>query len=227
MTRPIDWASLRAANLRRLSSAGFRIAGSLPVQGDPIALSPVREIAQRLCSLVVVFAWVAAPPDQVSDEDLRGRVARDGLDAFFGDDERGVLALRRDETHGDHVGQIGWKLENMWPLAWVLGLPREPAFDGAMVDDAVIDELLDFTSGRLGVDALLGRASPRSLAEVVSMEDLFFCAHNAARSAQLGHDTVPRGFHPVANGGVVHERRRALTWALSPGTAWDETDLST
>ena len=78
-----------------------------------------------------------------------------------------------------------------------------------------------------GVDALLARARPRALAEVVALEDHFYAAHNAARSAQLGGRTVPKGFHPVVNGGVVHERRHALTWALSPGVAWDDTDLST
>lgn len=52
-------------------------------------------------------------------------------------------------------------------------------------------------------------------------KDLFYCAHNAVRSAQLGHDTVPPGFHAVVDGGVVHERRHALTWALSLGVAWE------
>ena len=47
------------------------------------------------------------------------------------------------------------------------------------------------------------------------------------RSAQLGSDTVPEGFHPVGDGGTVHERRHALTWILSAGVDWDETDLST
>lgn len=55
----------------------------------------------------------------------------------------------------------------------------------------------------------------------------FYCCHNAVRSAQLGGKTVPDGFHPVMNGGVIHERRHALTWCLSPGVAWDDTDLST
>ena len=59
------------------------------------------------------------------------------------------------------------------------------------------------------------------------MEDLFYCAHDAVRSAQLGGATVPIGFHPIDDGGGIHERRHALTWALSPGTDWDDTDLST
>lgn len=75
--------------------------------------------------------------------------------------------------------------------------------------------------------ARVARCTPRKDAEVDALEDLFYCAHNAVRSAQLGHDTVPPGFHAVVDGGVVHERRHALPWALSLGVAWDDTDLST
>jgi hypothetical protein len=63
--------------------------------------------------------------------------------------------------------------------------------------------------------------------EVLDLEDLFYCAHNAGRSAQLGGKTVPKGFHPIAGTGVIHERRHALTWATSPRVKWDDTDLST
>jgi hypothetical protein len=47
------------------------------------------------------------------------------------------------------------------------------------------------------------------------------------RSAQLGGKTVPNNFDPIGNGGVIHERRHALTWMLSKGTTWDNTDVST
>jgi hypothetical protein len=59
----------------------------------------------------------------------------------------------------------------------------------------------------------------RGCTEGVSLGD-----HNAVRSAQLGEDTVPEGFHPIANGGVIHERRHALTWAISPGVSWEKTE---
>ena len=135
--------------------------------------------------------------------------------------------LSREDAHESHVGDVGWRLENMWPLAWILGFPDAPPFDGDMISDPTIGEILDFTSGKLGVDALLERATPRTVAAVVALEDLFYCVHNAVRSAQLRNKTVPKGFHPISNGGVVHERRHALTWAISPGTTWDDTDLST
>ncbi|MDX2015500.1 MAG: DUF4272 domain-containing protein [Myxococcaceae bacterium] len=75
--------------------------------------------------------------------------------------------------------------------------------------------------------AWIHHAAARPLSDLIQLEDLFYCAHNDVRSAQLGYATVPAAFHPVFDGGVVHERRHALTWALSPGVPWDETDLST
>lgn len=74
---------------------------------------------------------------------------------------------------------------------------------------------------------LESKIQPRDANEVHQLEDLFYCAHNAVRSAQLGSDTVPPDFHPVYDGGCIHERRHSLTWALSPDIDWKETDLST
>jgi len=116
----------------------------------------------------------------------------------------------------------------MWPLAWALGFALVPDVGGAMIDGDVIRALGEFLPNfDQSTDDLLARARPRSAAEVCDLEDLFYCAHNAVRSAQLGHDTVPRGFDPTVQGGVVHERRHALTWMISPGVDWDDTDLST
>jgi hypothetical protein len=219
--------TVRAGNLKRLAAAGFNAASWLPLHEPTSRLRSAREIAARASALVALFFWVAVPATSLSDKDLRARLDRDGLREALTDDERAILKLARERAHRENVDGIGWRLENMWPLAWVLGFEPVPSFDGAMIDGATIDAMLDFIGGKLGVDALLERATPRSNAEVVALEDLFYCAHNAARSAQLGSKTVPADFNPVVGGGVVHERRHALTWATSPGTAWDDTDLST
>lgn len=68
----------------------------------------------------------------------------------------------------------------------------------------------------------------KSLRQVAQLDDLFYCAHNAVRSAKTGVKYAhPKGFHPILNGGVISEKRHALTWALSPSVAWDDTDLDT
>ena len=90
-------------------------------------------------------------------------------------EERKIHAMPRAKARAIHQGTIGWRLENMWPLAWILGFDLAPPASGA----------------------------------------------------QLGGKTVPKGFHPIAGTGVIHERRHALTWATSPRVKWDDTDLST
>lgn len=102
------------------------------------------------------------------------------------------------------------------------------AFIGDEITDALNFEFLPAFSATPDEFAdFMSSLDVRSVAEVVALEDLFYCAHNAVRSAQLGHNTVPEGFHPVRDGGVIHERRHALTWCLESGVSWDETDLST
>jgi hypothetical protein len=180
-------------------------------------------------ALDAVFTWTCFSVKDVPSERLNGYMDRNELQSFMTSGERAVVRLSRARAHREHEAQAGWHLENMWPLAWVLGFEEPPAFDGAFIEVRVQRAVMwDFLPG-LGatVGDLLARATPRRYAEVNELEDLFYCAHNAVRSAQIGHKTVPRGFHPIANGGVVHERRHALTWCLSPGVPWEKTDLST
>ncbi len=106
----------------------------------------------------------------------------------------------------------------------MLGFEEEPPVDQGMIREETIRALFDFVpSFDQTLDDWLAGCTLRPDAEVDALEDLFYCAHDAVRSAQLGGDTVPPGFHPIADGGVLHERGHASTWALSPGVAWDDT----
>ena len=140
-----------------------------------------------------------------------------------------ALKLPRDEAHKSHVDNIGWKLENMWALAWVLGFESEPALEASQIGDEVTRPMIyAFLPGLDGtVDGLLAKSASRSATDVIEMEYRFYCAHNAVRSAQLGRETVPKGFNPVMHGGAVHERRHSLSWCITPDVPWDETDLGT
>ncbi len=124
------------------------------------------------------------------------------------------------------MSAIGWRLENMWPLAWVLGSEPAPP-PGGMITNEVIAALVIDMLELLDTDVALLKEAVRPRAEIVAAEDLFYCAHNAARSAQTGGATVSDGFHPVVGGGVMHERRMSLTWCISARFDWDDTDLST
>jgi hypothetical protein len=221
--------AVRTKNLARLKKAGFKVAYSLPTKRGTSKLRPLAEIAGRLVALNVLYAWVAAPADAIPTKRLKAALEKGKARRWLTAEERAVVVMPRPKAHAAHVDTIGWRLENMWPLAWVLGFPAEPPFDGAMIEGETSRAIvLEFLEGAvLTPKELLAKHEARGAAEVIALEDLFYCAHNAGRSAQLGGKTVPPGFHPIAGTGVVHERRHALTWCLSPGTAWDDTDLST
>ena len=117
----------------------------------------------------------------------------------------------------------------MWALAWILGFEPEPPFYQGQLPQNVTDSMIfDFLPSLDATTAeFVATVAARTPQEVSRLEDIYYCTHNAVRSAQMGEDGVPREFHPVRDGGAIHERRHALSWALSPGTDWDETDLST
>lgn len=217
--------ALRNASCEVLKRVGFAAPYGLPQKTDA-KLRPLREVASRLLALRALFAFVARP--QVKEEALRDAIARDGLNAALVEREQEILKLPREQANEQWSNAIGWRLENMWSLAWVLGYEQPGLVDG-MIDGPRIREVLERFLPPLEVNASswLARCSPRSEAEVVQLEDVFYCAHHAVRSAQMARVTVPPDFHPMRDGGCVHERRHSLTWAVSPGVAWDETDLST
>lgn len=118
----------------------------------------------------------------------------------------------------------------MWSLCWLLGYDTPPnPTSGQLPDEVTKGIIFEFLPNmESSVDDLVGRSKPRSLNEVLELEDIFYCSHNAVRSAQTGStESVPAEFHPVRDGGAIHERRHALTWAISDGISWDDTDLST
>jgi hypothetical protein len=220
---------LRAKTFADLEALGFRPAASLPLPEMGAPTRPAAEVAARLMALDALFTWVAFPEKSAATDRIKGYIARNGLRGWLTEDEAAILDLPRAEARRSHINDIGWKLENMWALAWALGFEPGPGLEASQIGEDVTRLIFfEFLPGLDGtVDALLAGASPRPAAEVVAMEYQFYCAHNAVRSAQFGGDTVPEGFHPIIHGGAIHERRHSLSWCVSPEVAWDETDLST
>jgi hypothetical protein len=216
--------------LRQLTAAGFRVAGSLPTKRDgPKAVRPAREIATRLMALDAVFTWVCYSEADASTKRLKEYISRNELPELMTKEERSIIKLTRARASAKHADTVGWRLENMWPLAWVLGYRKRPKLEGTFIrPDIQHNIVMEFLPGLdATVDDLLRRSKVRSYDDVREVEDFFYCAHNATRSAQLGARTIPKGFDPARGGGVIQERRHALTWCLSPGVAWEDTDLST
>jgi hypothetical protein len=224
-----DGEAIRAKTTETLSKAGFRFAQNLPTLGHraglPGKLRPKEDIEARLAALYVVVSWVLLPEEDLSSESLNGIIASKSLEQFLPDEEKAIISMSRSEASAKHQGIIGWRLENMMTLAWILGFDTTlGVLDGQAGGDPV-RKMFSFAS-KVATGAQ--ETQLRSAIEVQTMEDLFYCTHNAVRAAQTGHaDQVPEGFHPLGDGGGIHEKRQALTWALSPGVAWDDTDVST
>jgi hypothetical protein len=226
----MDSKPFRTKNLAALTRKGFKVSKGLPMKREGIVkVRPHAEIAARLMALQAVFLWTSFGEENLASKRLKAYVKRSSLEKWLTKDEKAILKTTRAKAQAAHGDSIGWRLENMWPLAWVLGMKKAPPCDGKMIDDKTIEAILfELLPGpEESVLDFVKQTKVRKLAEVAAMEDLFYCCHNAVRSAQLGGKTVPKGFDPIGNGGVIHERRHALTWVLSPGEAWDDTDLST
>ena len=220
----------RASSIAWLAERDFKVARGLPIHRHAIeGLRPAREIALRLMALDAVFTWVSDEGPGATTAKVRAYAKRNELEAWMTKDERKIFRNDRILARRGHIDVIGWKLENMWPLAWALGLRQAPGLDGRMIRSSVRSAIMHQLLPKLAetVDVMLARAKPRSFARVARLEDRFYCLHNAVRSAQLGRRTVPRGFEPFVEGRVIEERRHALTWCLSPSTRWADTDLST
>ena len=227
-TTPPHLLAVRDENLAELRHRGFACNQSLPLPTTH-QLRPAIEIGTRLCALAAIFAYASHTGiDSIPAATIRNFFETNGLAGVLTEDESNVYQLPRFKANEQFGDTIGWRLENMWALAWVLGFEPEPSHYTGQLPDEVIRKLFEFLpSFDAAASGFLNGITLRPDAEVVAKEDLFYCAHNAVRSAQLDRSSVPVGFDPVIDGGAIHERRQSLTWCLSPGVAWDDTDLST
>lgn len=224
---------MRRTSRAILAQDGFTSASHLPTFGKRAGIGtkvrPQEEIVARLLCTYVSIVWVTADEKDVPSEKLKHLVEHYRLGDRMTDDEKAIFALPRDTARTKHEGTIGWRMENLLALAWVLGCEQVPDIDDAQADSETFGPVAEFVaSAWKGRDEFGKGIQLRPAAEIAQLEDVFYCAHNAVRSAQSGNArSVPKWFHPVRNGGVIHEKRHALTWVLSPGVDWEKTDLST
>lgn len=222
----IPWMTdLRRETLSICLDAGFKPAGSLPLAFER-KLRPSIEIAKRLNAIKALVLWTMVAEEDLSNEEIFDFLDENELYDFITEDE--MLIIYSPRNSEDFRDMIGWKFENAWPLAWYFGY-KQPEISGEMMSGAQMRDILENFTCLLdeNVAEWIKRMEIVTEEDVIKQEDLFYCLHNAVRSAQLGHHTVPSGFDPIGNGGVIHERRHSLTWMLSKGIKWDETDLST
>ena len=224
--KEVAWMTdLRLKNIKICLDAGFKPATSLPTELDR-SLRPTVEIANRLNAIKALVLWFLVPQENLPDEKLLSFVERNKLEAYMEESERELLKLSRLDEAARNA--IGWKFENAWPLAWYFGYKAPDIFGQMMTGEQMREVFTSYSCPLEGnVEEWEKTMGAKSEDEVKKKEDLFYCLHNAVRSAQMGGETVPPEFDPMSNGGVIHERRHALTWMMSEGVSWEDTDLST
>ena len=236
MTTPQE---IRDTNIAFLNERGFKPATWMPlscavgVASDETGfaggtLRPEIEIANRLLCHCAVFAWGAAPPD--FERRITDFIAANDLRKWMTEDEFEIVNTSKDDDSAQFGHVVGWRLENMWSLAWVLGVADAPSATTGQISQDTSGALMSLFLPAFAVtaEALLAQGQTQPIEKIVQMEDLFYLAHNAVRAGQTGHpEQLPDHFDPISDGGAIHERRHSLTWSLAPGTEWDETDLST
>ncbi len=199
--------NLRLDNVSVCLNSGFIPAIYLPTEFEK-QLRPKVEIAKRLNAIKAIVLWVMVHEEELSDERILHFVSNNELDVFLADDEKQMLNSSRNDEESRNL--IGWKFENAWSLAWYFGYPA-PDIMGQMITGEQMQEILfDYTCPLdEKIESWLETMSTVSEEDLEKKEDLFYCLHNAVRSAQLGRQTVPKNFDPIGNGGVIHERRHS------------------
>ena len=223
--KKIPWMTdERLNNISLCLKLGYKPASSLPTEFER-QLRPKIEIAKRLNAIKAMVLWLLVPEEDLEDQKILNFVDQNELKVFMTEDEVAIFKLSREDDEARNL--IGWKFENAWPLAWYFGYSEPEVMGHMMTGEAMQDILFNYScSVDDKVEDWVEERNVISEKELIHKEDLFYCLHNTVRSAQLGGETVPDYFDPMVNGGVIHERRHALTWMLSKGTSWEETDLS-
>jgi hypothetical protein len=211
----------RRKNVELLESVGLLPQPWLPLREHRAVIRPTEDITRRMMALGALWAWCS---DDGATEAIRAHAERSRLHDALTPSERARMALPRDEARADGDHCI---VDAIWSLAWILGHDPAPAFDGRAPTAEIRRGLASFSQRGLDAsfEAVNERVRLRPLADVVIVEDLFYCAHNAARHAALGVPAARPAFDPDVEGPAIETRRHALTWVLSD-VAWDDTDLS-
>ena len=222
----IPWMThVRRESLSICTNVGFRPASSLPTDLGR-QLRPATEIANRLHAIKALVLWFMVPEANLSSDRILGFINENNLMDWITEQEKAILSTPRDDEQGRNA--IGWKFENAWPLAWYFGYTETGIMGQMMSGDQMKEILVEHTcSLEKKISDWVKERETITEQALLQKEDTFYCLHNAVRSAQLGSTTVPANFDPMGNGGVIHERRHSLTWMLSKGVQWEETDLST
>lgn len=161
-----DGERIRKLSLATLSAAGFNAAGSLPTLnhrfGVPGKLRSPRDIAMRVMALKALFIWASAPESAAASERVTRYIERNGLKEHLTPEELKIISMPRQQALTQHGESIGWRLENMWSLCWLLGYDTPPNPTSGQLPDEVTEGIMfEFLPNlESSVDDLVAKSKP-------------------------------------------------------------------
>jgi len=238
---PDAFQTIRLHSLAHARSLGFRPPTPLPHDSLSLrttTLRPLADIRLRMNALCGLVLWCGPHSlidiDSASVRQSYGSIsARQELwGSHFTPEESVWFSTARESLSPEVCTSVGWRMESMWALAWVLGFPLRPPHIGRASGSVCIN-LLRFAShptpSNPNPSSSPNPSSPnpnpvRSSEAVAGVLDVFEVLLAAVRRAETHAEMccVPERFHLVSDGRAVRERCCALRWALSPGMCWDE-----
>jgi Domain of unknown function (DUF4272) len=213
---------IRAESLDFLEPLGFFLPNALPLPNIKRELRPKSEIVGRAMAMQTLFLYVALTEEQETAQTLQEHATRNNLSDYWTPEEALVFSLPRAEATMRYQASVGWLLEGLWAIVWVLGYAKKPTVDTEEITREITQKIFLTFLPEVGtlLDDFFHRVTPHHVDEIITLEDRFFCAHHALSLSKHGGKPTAKTFQSSFYGSIITERQQALQWCLSPGMAW-------
>ena len=209
----------RQRSIAALEEQGIACSRSLPCLHED-SRAQVKPLEEVLTRAIACFVAVQISCDlrnglyQKSRQFFDSVIEALQLREHFTEQELRIIDNRASQQD---LLDLDWAYECFWALCWYLGLVPELRDAASICDCSQSVKLYMLLSGPKGREA----CKPRSLEELLDMEDLYLRYHWALNE----HSANPEAPAGQLEPSVVLERRRALEWLISEQRDWDAIPL--
>lgn len=204
-------AKIREISIEKLSSFKIQTNSKLPLLDTYMKLRDETDIQNRLLCLEIAVACSHGFPKSKGITWLQNENLLDYMTKFES------LFLLKDQVYPQFFIK---QIEGMWALAWGLSLADHLDINKEC-DDNFVDVFPDIQKDEISIH-FKNSCKLRSIEEIVSMCDLYYCLHWASRQAELEQKQLSLVLSSID----IKERRRALEWMLCD-EEWDKVQLDT
>ena len=210
----------RKRNNKYLSDNNITFAENLPCiyEDTAVKLKDLDDVCRKaIASLIII---------QISC-DIRNGKYEESLDYFmpmlkkFGVEDC-LNSKEKRIIEGTYTRQdvidMDWAYETYWAICWYLGL-IDDIKDASRLCDC--NEAISFVMTSKSIEDFKSKCSPRSLREILDMEDLYYRYNWTINNKKIDPNTKIGNL----NASNVIERRRGLEWIISNVDDWFEVDL--